>query len=131
MIEDQAGRSPATNRDLWLTGAAVTALVLFRSFVFVWYEQNFDSDQAIVGLMAKHLSEFRAVPLFFYGQNYMLGAEAWMAAPFFWVGGPTVTMLRLPLLLINIALVVLLIRQLAGAGVSPWWAFVATLPIAA
>ena len=40
-------------------------------------------------------------------------------------------MLRLPLLLINIALVVLLIRQLAGAGVSPWWAFVATLPIAA
>src|SRR6185369_9274700 len=92
---------------------------------------NFDSDQAIVGLMAKHLSEFRAVPLFFYGQNYMLGAEAWIAVPFFWLGGPTVTMLRLPLLLINIAVVVLLIRHLVRAGVAPWWAFIATLPITA
>jgi hypothetical protein len=79
-VSEQSGRpaeprlpgSSATNRDLWLTGAAVTALVLFRGFVFLWFEQNFDSDQAIVGLMAKHLSEFRAVPLFFYGQNYML-----------------------------------------------------------
>ena len=35
-------------------------------------EQSFfDSDQAIVGLMAKHLSELRAFPVFFYGQTYM------------------------------------------------------------
>lgn len=129
--EPRPSRSSATNRDLWLTGAAVTALVLFRGFIFLCFEQNFDSDQAIVGLMAKHLSEFRAVPLFFYGQNYMLGVEAWMAVPFFWLGGPTVTMLRLPLLLINIALVVLLIRQLVRAGIAPWWAFIATLPITA
>jgi hypothetical protein len=30
-------------------------------------------------------------------------------------------MLRLPLLLINIAVVVLLIRHLVRAGVAPWW----------
>src|SRR5215475_6846715 len=118
------------DRRLWLAIGAAAALVVFRSFVFLRYEQNFDSDQAIVGLMAKHLSEFRSFPLFFYGQNYMLGVEAWIAAPFFWVGGPTVAMLRLPLMLINIAVVVLLLRLLTASGVPAVLAFVATLPIA-
>jgi hypothetical protein len=119
------------DRRLWLAIGAGAALILLRSFVFVWYEQNFDSDQAIVGLMAKHLSEFRAFPLFFYGQHYMLGVEAWMAAPFFWLGGPTVTMLRLPLLLVNVAVALLLIKLLTDSGAPAGLALVATLPIAA
>ena len=78
------------------------------------YERlDFDSDQAIVGLMAKHLSELRTFPLFFYGQDYMLGVQAWIAAPFFWLGGPTVAMLRAPLLLIELSC-----RRLAGAASS-------------
>ena len=76
-------------------------LVFLRSAVWVFWEASLNSDQAIVGLMAKHLSEFRAFPLFFYGQNYMLGVQSWIAVPFFWMGGPTVAMLRLPLVLIN------------------------------
>jgi hypothetical protein len=124
-------RQSSPNLNLWLAISAAVALVLFRSFVFLWYEHNFDSDQAIVGLMAKHLSEFRAFPLFFYGQNYMLGVEAWLAVPFFWLGGPTVTMLRLPLVLINVAVVILLIRLLVASGLRPSLAFVAAMPIAA
>lgn len=115
---------------LYLSLAAV-ALVLIRSTVFLCYEQNFDSDQAIVGLMAKHLSEFRAFPLFFYGQNYMLGVEAWIAVPFFWLARPTVTALRFPLLLVNIAVVLLLMRLFVANGLRPVLAFVAVLPIAA
>ena len=110
---------------------AAIALVVLRSIVAVRYEQNFDSDQAIVGLMAKHLSEFRAFPVFFYGQTYMLGVEAWIAVPFFWLGGPTVAMLRLPLVLINIAVVVVLIVALAHRGVPPPLGLAATLPVAA
>ena len=76
-----------------LTVAA--ALVLFRSIVFIAYEHAFfDSDQAIVGLMAKHLVEGRAFPLFYYGQTYMLVVDAWVAAPFFLVVGPTVAALH-------------------------------------
>ena len=119
------------NRRVWLLVSAAAALVVFRSLVFLCYEQNFDSDQAIVGLMAKHLSEFRALPLFFYGQNYMLGVEAWIAVPFFWLGGPTVTMLRTPLLLLNVAVAVLLIRLLVDSEVRPWLAFVSVLPFVA
>ena len=37
------------------------------------------ADQAIVGLMAKNLSELRAFPVFFYGQTCMLGVEALVA----------------------------------------------------
>ena len=95
----------------WSSQWSVT-LVLLRSAVFVLFEANFDSDQAIVGLMAKHISEGRAFPLFGYAQNYNLAVEAWMAAPLFWLAGPSVTMLKLPLLAFNVAIVVLLIVSL-------------------
>ena len=61
--------------------AIVVALVVLRALVYLLFEQvAFDSDQAINGLMAKHLSQGRAFPLFFYGQTYMLAVEAWVAA---------------------------------------------------
>ncbi len=105
----------------------IIVLVILRSAVFVFGEQpQFDSDQAIVGLMAKHLSELRALPVFFYGQHFMLGVEAWLAAPLFYLVGPSVAMLKLPLLGINLAVAVLLLllleRELklrpAAAGVA-------------
>jgi hypothetical protein len=112
---------------LCLAGAA--ALVLLRSAVPLLWESVFNSDQAIVGLMAKHLSEFESFPLFFYGQNYMLGVQAWIAVPFFWIGGPTVAMLRLPLVLINAGVAAGLILMFTRAGLRPFLALVATLPI--
>lgn len=110
-----------------------SALIVLRSLVFLQYEQaDFDADQAIVGLMAKHLSEGRAWPLFFYGQLYMMGVQAWMAAPVFLVLGPTVFALKLPLLVINvltgIGLVWLLVREV---GLKAWQAGVAGLWFAA
>lgn len=107
-------------------------LVVGRSYAMLAYEQlEFDSDQAIVGLMAKHLSELRAFPLFFYGQDYMLGVQAWIAAPFFRVGGPTLAMLRLPLVIVNCVVAVWLVRTIARSVGSPWLALAATLPFAA
>lgn len=96
-----------------LTAAALALVVIARSAVFVfWPQSHFDADQAVTGLMAKHLSELRAFPVFWYGQSYMLAVEAWLAAPVMLVLGPTVTALKLPLLAINIAIVLLLFRAL-------------------
>lgn len=105
------------------------ALIVLRSWLFLQYEQaDFDADQAIVGLMAMHLAEGRAWPLFFYGQLYMLGVQAWLAAPFILWLGPTVLALKLPLLLLNIATAVLLIwRLVRDAGLRAWQAWVASL----
>lgn len=107
--------------------AVTAALIVLRSFLFLHYEQaDFDSDQAIVGLMAQHLAEGRAWPLFFYGQLYMMGVQAWLAAPVFLWLGPTVLALKLPLLVLNVLTGALLVWLLVrDAGLRAWQAAVA------
>ncbi|HEY7288674.1 MAG TPA: hypothetical protein VH583_02470 [Vicinamibacterales bacterium] len=110
-----------------LTVLAIAAgAVLLRCIVYLLHEQLvFDSDQAINGLMAKHLVEHRAFPLFFYGQTYMLAVEAWVAAPFFLVAGPTVGALRSSIFAWNVAFAVILIVALCrDGGLDPWMALV-------
>ena len=78
-------------RETWFFTTLAVLLVLLRAAVFVFRGYvDFNSDQAIVGLMAKHLSEFRTFPLFYYGQNYMLGVQSWIVAPFFWIARPSI-----------------------------------------
>lgn len=97
----------------------LAALIVVRSAVFVfWPGSHFDSDQAVTGLMAKHLSELRAFPVFWYGQTYMLGVEAWLAAPLMAAFGATVTALKLPLLVMNVVIAVLLFRGFTNEGVG-------------
>lgn len=117
-------------REFAACAVAAVLLVLLRSAIFALGEEvYFNSDQAILGLMAKHLSEFRGFPLFFYGQNYMLGVQAWIVAPFFWVLRPSVFAFRLPLVLLNAAAAVVFVRVLyREVGLRPLLAFVAMLP---
>jgi hypothetical protein len=100
--------------------AIVAAVIVARSAVFIFWEQSyFDADQAVIGLMGKHLSELRAFPLFLYGQNYILAVEAWMAALSFLVFGVSVVALKLPLLAVNLVVAFLLLRLLEReAGLS-------------
>ena len=103
-------------------------LIALRSAFWVFSESaHFDSDQAITGLMAKHLADGRAFPLFFYGQHYMLAVEAWLAAPLFLVAGASVTALKLPLLVVNLLTAYVLLRVLVRhAGLSPAYALLAS-----
>jgi hypothetical protein len=99
-------------RNAPLAGAAAmaAALIAVRSIVWMCFEQSgFDSDQAVVGLMAKNLADGRAFPLFFYGQHYMLAVEPWLAAPFFKAFGASVAALKFPLVCVNIAVASLLL----------------------
>jgi hypothetical protein len=125
-------RAWTAHRGLVLALAAAAALVFARSFVYLAYEQSFfDSDQAIFGLMAKHLIEGRAFPLYCYGQTYMLAVDAWVAAPFFLLLGPSVMSWHLSLVALNLATVVLLIAIFYRAsGLTPTFALLATLVLA-
>jgi hypothetical protein len=116
-------------RNVRLASLTVLALVVFRSGVFVfWPQSHFDADSAITGLMATHLADGRAFPLFYYGQNYMLGVDAYLAAPFFALLGPSVTALKAPLLAVNMGVAVLLHRIFVrDMGLGPWLAIVPTL----
>ena len=117
-------------RERALVCALAVALGLLRSFVTAYYEGfYFDSDQAIVGLMARHLSRLQTFPLFYYGLNYMLGVEAWIIAPLFALGRSSVQLARLPFVVLNAVVAVWLIARLSGQnGLRPALAFVAALP---
>ena len=115
-------------------GYAVAALiVLVRCAVLTYHGQvYFDSDQAVFGLMAKHLAEGRAFPVFMYGQNYLLAVEAWLAAPLVLLLGPTILALRIPLVLVNVAIGLLLLRLLVrDARLPVAAALLASLPFLA
>jgi hypothetical protein len=97
--------------------ALVVLLTLARSLPFVFKASlAFDSDQAIFGLMAKHIAEGRAFPLFMYGTSYILAVEAWLAAPIFLLAGVSVAALKFPLLVMNCSIAALLVTLLERDG---------------
>ncbi len=111
--------------------AAVALVVVGRGVIFMAPGVRFDADQAVVGLMAKHISEGRAFPLYFYGQDYLLALEAYAAAPVMWLLGPTEVALKLPVLAMNVVAAVLIAWHAArGVGLTPGLAAASALPFA-
>ena len=99
------------SRPLLLAFVCASAVVVARSIVFMAYEGlHFDSDQAVFGLMAKHLAEGRAFPLYQYGYHYLLAVSVWLAAPFVALFGCQVFAIKLPQLLLNLAVCGLLLK---------------------
>ena len=119
-----------SRRDWTLAVALCLGLLGLRSwFYLAWEESFFSSDQAIIGLMAKHLAEGRAWPLFYYGQEYLLAVEAWFAAPMFVVLGSSVATLRLMVIVLNAITGFVLLRLLVkDAGLGVWSATLASSP---
>jgi hypothetical protein len=99
-----------------VAGVIIVLLVVGRSLVFLFEQVQFDADQAITGLMAKHIAELRAFPFYAYAASYVFTIESWIAAPFLAVFGTSVAALRAPLILVNLLagglLVWLLAREL-------------------
>src|SRR4051812_50224726 len=111
MPEAHAADPARARRERWIAAGIVVALVVLRSLVLVFWEQaQFDSDQAITGLMAKHLAELRAFPLFYYGQSYMLAVEASLAAAMFIPFGASAATLKPPPLALDPAIGPLALR---------------------
>lgn len=114
----KAVATPLAHRRLETIAVAATVLLLVvgRGLVFLFEHVQFDADQAITGLMAKHIAELRAFPFYAYAANYVFTIESWLAAPFIALLGTSVAALRIPLILVNVTagalLVWLLVREL-------------------
>ncbi len=79
---------------------------------------HFDGDEAIVGLMARHILAGQ-VPVYFYGQGYMGSLEALTAAGWFALFGPSILALKLAPLTFYLLFLVLqyhLVRRAVGPG---------------
>lgn len=113
--------------------AVVIALVLARTFaVLNWSDVYFDADQAVMGLMAKHIAEGRAFPVFQYGAAYVLVLEAWLAAPLMAISDSSTVLMKAVPAAFNVATAVLLYAMLTcrASGLSPAVALLATAPVA-
>jgi len=90
-----------------------------------------DSDEAIVGLMAKHILEGEPVPTFYYGQHYMGSLEAIMASASFALFGTTGFALQLVPLVWSLALIVVMFflgKELGGRTVGRIAALLTAIP---
>lgn len=84
----------------------------------------FNSDEAIVALMARHIL-MGARPVFFYGQAYMGSLDAWLVASGFLVVGQQVWVIRLVQALLYLGTLWttwLLGRRAFGSGRTGWLA---------
>ncbi|HZN73500.1 MAG TPA: hypothetical protein VFC00_17660 [Micromonosporaceae bacterium] len=119
-----------TNSSRWSTRLSTTtrvALALgtigvaYRLALIVSGVPQTNSDEATMGLIGWHMAQGITFPAFIYGQNYMGTVEALLAAPLFALGGPTVLLLRLPMVLAY-AVLLFAVYQLTKRLYTPWFA---------
>jgi hypothetical protein len=77
----------------WPLIAALGVSVLLRAALWIAQVVPFNSDEAVVALMARHILQ-GARPVFFYGQAYMGSLDAWLAAGAFALLGESVAAVR-------------------------------------
>jgi hypothetical protein len=123
-----AGHRPRT----WASIATLTAVSLIsRLPQLVSPNLLLDGDECIVGLMAKHVADARAFPLFFYGQNYGLAiVEVPAGAVSFLIAGMGAVPLKLAMLALWTTGVVgyfLAMSRIVGVARGFWIALVLIL----
>lgn len=79
---------------VWIIGGVILVAILWRMSFVIWNIMPFDADEAIVGLMAKHILAGER-PLFFYGQYYMGSLDAYFVSLGFLALGQKVWVIRL------------------------------------
>lgn len=90
-----------------------------------------DGDEAVVGLMARHVAFSGDRPVFYYGQPYLGSLEAFVAAPLFLLFGASTVALKLVPTLFSLSFLLctaLLARRAFGDGVALGTAAYLALP---
>ena len=85
-------------------GLGMVGVIVVSTIIrLILSSQNYpstNSDEGTMGLMALHIAYHGALPIFFYGQNYMGALEAYLGAFFFLIFGPSLFALRLGMILL-------------------------------
>ena len=82
---------------------------MVRFAILFMSQTHVTSDEAIIGLMAKHISEGRYFPFYFYGIAYNASCawEAYLAVIPFWLFGVGVIALKIPTVVLSLVCLVL------------------------
>jgi len=84
-----------SRRNLLTIGVVLALVTLLRLWIIISGGISFDSDEAIVTLMARHIAHGKPIPTFFYGQAYMGSLSAILAAGGFSLFGESVETARI------------------------------------
>ncbi|HST29863.1 MAG TPA: hypothetical protein VLK27_03370 [Chthoniobacterales bacterium] len=101
----------------------LVATAIVRFTILFLSQTHVTSDEAIIGLMGKHISEGRYLPFYFYGIAYNASCawEAYLAVIPFWLFGVGVVALKIPtviLSLASLALFYVMIQQLYSIRIA-------------
>ncbi len=99
------GAIKALRKDAWLLSLAILIGTGLRLDLLLATNFRVDADEAIVGLMAKHIMEGGPIPVFYYGQHYLGSLEALLAAAVFAAAGVSEAALKIVPLLFSIGLI--------------------------
>src|SRR6202521_4717934 len=103
-----------------LAAALVVGLVV-RLGVIASPLGEIDGDEAVVGLMARHIAFLGERPVFYYGQPYLGSLEAFSAAPLFRLFDSSTLLLKLVPTAYSLGFLVLsavLARRLFGTAAA-------------
>lgn len=100
------GRVSSARLDVVLLGAVLALGAAVRvALIAADHGVTLDSDEAIIGLMGRHILEQGARPVFFYGQQYMGAFEAYAAAAAFAIAGPSTHALKGVMVVLDLLMV--------------------------
>ncbi len=112
---------------------ALTVIALAAALRLILIAQGWpvtNSDEATIGLMARHIAYQHELPVFFYGQQYMGALEAYLGALFFQLFRPSLLVLHASLVFLFVLFLVstyLLGRLLYSKTVALFSLFVLSL----
>lgn len=116
---DQAKRTPVSGASLSVVfGCSLVSLGL-KALLLAWHSFPFNADEAIVGLMARHILAGQW-PTFFYGQAYLGSTDAVLAAAGFGLFGPRIIVIRGIQAILFAAGVATTVALAARAGLGVW-----------
>lgn len=117
-------------RGAWVAiTCAITLAIAVRAFVLFRARGMMDGDEALLGLQAEHILRGE-LPIYLYGQPYMGTFEAYLAAPFVALLGPSGTTLHIAALIESLVALVLLgalARRLYGVRAQVYALLLAAL----
>ncbi|MBV9257450.1 MAG: glycosyltransferase family 39 protein [Ktedonobacteraceae bacterium] len=114
----------------WIGALIIIALAIaIRVWLIALRWPLLDSDEGTMGLMGMHIAFKGETPTFFYDQNYMGAAEAYLAAFMFRLFGISAFTLRLGMILL-FALFLLFMYLLTSLLFSKKWALITLLLLA-
>ena len=103
-----------------LLAVTLSVVIVSACIVRVWWllrwEQSYQSDEAVVGLLARHIVQGEW-STYFYGQRYLGSLDSTLSAVSLWLLGDSVPALRAPQAVLFLAfavVMVLLVRELFG-----------------